>query len=46
MSQSGFWFSAYKQYSVNQIERHARLANGLRRATLTPQEASAWAIDL
>ncbi len=46
MSQSGFWFSAYKQYSVNQIERHARLANGLRQATLTPQEASAWAIDL
>ena len=46
MSQSGFWFSAYKQYSVNQIERQARLANGLRRATLTPQEASAWAIDL
>ncbi len=46
MSQSGFWFSAYKQYSVNQIERHARLANGLRRATLNPQEASEWAIDL
>ena len=46
MSQSGFWFSAYKQYSVNQIERHARLAIGLRQATLTPQEASAWAIDL
>ena len=46
MSHSGFWFSAYKLYSVNQIERHARLANGLRKATLNDQEASAWAIDL
>ena len=46
MSHSGFWFSAYKLYSVNQIERHARLADGLRKPTLSDPEASAWAIDL
>ena len=41
-----FWFSAYPDYIVNQIERHARVADGLRRATLSPQEATAWARDL
>lgn len=46
MSQSTFWFSAYKEYSVNQIERQARVADGLRRPALTEQEAAAWAIDL
>ena len=46
MSESQFWFSAYKQYSVNDIERHARVANGLRRPTLNAKEARAWAIDL
>jgi hypothetical protein len=46
MSHSAFWFSAYKEYSVNQIERHARLADGLRKTNLNDQEASAWAIDL
>ena len=46
MSHSGFWFSAYKHYTVNQIERQARLANGLRQASMTEQEATAWAIDL
>lgn len=46
MSHSGFWFSAYKQYSVNQIERHARLANGLRQASLPASAATTWALDL
>lgn len=46
MSESQFWFSAYKRYSVNDIERHARLANGLRRPMLKGKEARAWAIDL
>ncbi len=46
MSHSGFWFSAYKQYTVNQIERQARLATGLRQASMTEQEATRWAIDL
>jgi hypothetical protein len=46
MSESQFWFSAYKRYSVNDIERHARLANGLRQQMLNGKEARAWAIDL
>jgi hypothetical protein len=46
MSESQFWYSAYREYSVNQIERHARVANGLRKATLTDKEAAAWALDL
>ena len=31
MTESGFWFSAYKALTVNQVERQARLADGLRR---------------
>jgi hypothetical protein len=46
MNVSQFWYSAYPDYSVNQIERHARVAQGLRKATLTDKEADAWALDL
>lgn len=46
MSESQLWFSAYKQYSVNQIERHARLAEGLRKPQLSEMEARTWALDL
>jgi hypothetical protein len=46
MAESPFWFCAYKQFSVNQIERHARIADGLRRPTMTDKEAAAWALDL
>jgi hypothetical protein len=46
MGVSCFWFSAYKDYTVNQIERQARIADGLRKATLTPEEAAQWARDL
>lgn len=46
MSESQLWFSAYKQYSVNQIERHARLADGLRKPQLSEMEARTWALDL
>lgn len=46
MYPSQFWFSAYKEYSVNQIERQARLADGLRQPVLKDQEARAWVIDL
>jgi hypothetical protein len=46
MAVSRFWFSAYKDYTVNQIERHGRIANGLRKTSLTPKEAAAWARDL
>jgi len=43
---SRFWYSAYRDLSVDQIERNHRIANGLRRETLTQKEAEAWALDL
>lgn len=46
MAASRFWVSAYKDYTVNQIERHARVADGLRKTALTPEEAATWAWDL
>jgi hypothetical protein len=46
MAESLFWFSAYRDYTVNQIERQARIADGLRRPTLSEKEAEAWALDL
>jgi hypothetical protein len=46
MSRSEFWYSAYPEYSVNQIERHARVAKGLRKPALTEAEAATWALDL
>jgi hypothetical protein len=46
MAVSRFWFSAYRDLTVDQIERNARIADGLRKATLKPQEATAWAQDL
>ena len=46
MATTLFWFSAYRDYTVNQIERHARVASGLRQPTLSPEEAIAWTRDL
>jgi len=46
MAVSRFWFSAYKDYTVDQIERQARIADGLRKRTLTREEAVVWARDL
>jgi hypothetical protein len=46
MAVSRLWFSAYKEYTVDQIERNARIADGLRKATLTTSEADTWARDL
>lgn len=46
MAVSRFWYSAYRDYTVDQIERHARIADGLRRKTLSRKEAEAWALDL
>lgn len=43
---SRFWFSAYKQFTVDQIERNYRIADGLRRSALTPEKATKWARDL
>jgi hypothetical protein len=46
MAVSRFWFSAYKSFTVNQIERQGRIADGLRKPALTPEEAAQWARDL
>jgi hypothetical protein len=46
MAVSRFWFSAYKNLTVDQIERQARIADGLRKQRLTPKEARIWARDL
>jgi hypothetical protein len=46
MAVSRFWFSAYKDLTVDQIERNARIANGLRQISLKPEEAVVWAQDL
>jgi membrane protein implicated in regulation of membrane protease activity len=46
MAVSRFWFSAYKDYTVDQIERQFRIADGLRRLALAPEEAAEWARDL
>ena len=42
MAPASFWFSAYPQDTVDHIERKTAVANGLRRPTLTEQEAAAW----
>ena len=46
MAVSRFWFSAYRDLTVNQIERNARIAEGLRSKELTGEKALAWARDL
>jgi hypothetical protein len=46
MAVSRFWYSAYKDLTVDQIERNTRIANGLRKTSLKLQEATAWALDL
>lgn len=43
MAVSGFWFSAYPDLTVEQIERQHAVAEGLRRPELTPKEAAEWA---
>jgi hypothetical protein len=46
MAETLFWFSAYKDLSVNQIERQYRIASGLRKPALSDGEAMIWACDL
>lgn len=43
---SRFWYSAYRDLTVDQIERNNRIADGLRRPTLDETEARAWIRDL
>ena len=46
MAVSRFWYSAYRDLTVDQIERNTRIADGLRKQTLSEQEAAAWTRDL
>jgi len=46
MAEGLFWYSAYKDLSVDQIERNYRIAHGLRKPILTDAEAQEWARDL
>jgi len=46
MAVSRFWYSAYRDFTVDQIERNARIACGLRKETMSEQEAAVWARDL
>lgn len=43
---SRFWYSAYPDLTVDQIERNNRIANGLRKPSLMDKEASEWLMDL
>ena len=43
---SRFWYSAYRDLTVDQIERNYRIATGLRQSSMTEQEATSWALDL
>jgi hypothetical protein len=43
---SHFWYSAYPNLTVDRIERHAAIANGLRAVTLTEQDARKWLLLL
>jgi hypothetical protein len=43
---SRFWYSAYPELTVDQVERNNRIANGLRKATLQNEEAVKWMQDL
>ncbi|MEP1612649.1 MAG: hypothetical protein ABJL72_12105 [Roseobacter sp.] len=40
------WISAYPDLSVDQIERNYRLADGLRKTSLSRQDAEEWLRDL
>jgi hypothetical protein len=46
MAVSRFWYSAYRDYTVDQIERQARIADGLRQKKLSRGRAETWALDL
>ena len=45
-SVSRFWYSAYRELTVDQIERNHRLANGLRAASLVSARHAEWMRDL
>ena len=46
MAVSRFWYSAYTEFTVNQAERQARVAEGLRQKSLSSEKAAEWVKDL
>lgn len=46
MAPTLFWYSAYPDLTVNQIERNAAVAEGLRRPEMRGEEALKWAGNL
>lgn len=44
--ESLFWYSAYPDLTVNQVERNFAVATGLRQASLDGMEAETWARQL
>ena len=46
MTISRFWYSAYPDLTVDQVERNNRIATMLRKPELTEKEAAAWINDL
>jgi len=46
MAPTLFWVSAYPEYTVDEIERHAEVAVGLRQTSMTAEEAAAWCLKL
>lgn len=46
MAVSRFWFSAYREFTTDQIERNYRIAVGLRKKKLSAGDATAWVNDL
>jgi len=46
MAPTLFWVSAYPAHTVDEIERHAEVADGLRRNSMTAEEAAAWCLKL
>lgn len=43
---SRFWYSAYPDLTVDQIERNVAIADGLRKPAMTEEEARTWAWNL
>jgi len=42
---SRFWYSAYPDLTVDQVERNHRIANGLRKPSMQDKEAVTWMQD-
>jgi hypothetical protein len=43
---SRFWYSAYPDLTVDQVERNNRIALGLRKTRMQDREAASWMRDL